>query len=133
VNGARDTVLQLQVHLGDGVLREDGGIGDVTDSSRLNHVADGESLDSLILGSASRAVAASDGLDVAAALLVSAAGKLVSTRFKVRKSQCRSIVVEHHIATRARKHRRRRYCDVIVDSWLARQMRRGSRTCSFSS
>jgi hypothetical protein len=50
-----------------------------TDSSRLNHVADGESLDSLILGGASRAVAASDGLDVAAALLVSAAGKLVST------------------------------------------------------
>ncbi|KAI6756204.1 hypothetical protein HG530_011940 [Fusarium avenaceum] len=30
VDGARDTVLQLQVHLGDGVLREDGGIGDVT-------------------------------------------------------------------------------------------------------
>jgi hypothetical protein len=66
VDGARDTVLQLQVHLGDGVLREDGGIGDVTDSSRLNHVADGESLDSLILGGASRAVAASDGLDVVA-------------------------------------------------------------------
>lgn len=30
VDGARDTVLQLQVHLGDGVLREDGGIRDVT-------------------------------------------------------------------------------------------------------
>jgi hypothetical protein len=30
VNGARDTVLQLQVHLGYGVLREDGGIRDVT-------------------------------------------------------------------------------------------------------
>lgn len=30
VNGARDAVLQLQVHLGHGVLREDGGIRDVT-------------------------------------------------------------------------------------------------------
>lgn len=46
-----------------------------TNSSRLNHVADGESLDRLVLGGASRAVAASDGLDVAAALLVSAAAK----------------------------------------------------------
>jgi hypothetical protein len=73
VNGARDTVLQLQVHLGYGVLREDGGIRDVTNSSRLDHVADGEALDRLILGGASRAVAAADGLDVAAALLVAAA------------------------------------------------------------
>ena len=30
VNGARDTVLQLEVHLGNGVLGEDGGIGDIT-------------------------------------------------------------------------------------------------------
>ena len=30
MDGARDTVLQLQVHLGDGVLREDGGIRDIT-------------------------------------------------------------------------------------------------------
>lgn len=43
-----------------------------TDSSRLNHVADGESLDGLVLGSASRAVAAADGVDVAATLLVAA-------------------------------------------------------------
>lgn len=38
-----------------------------TDSCRLDHVADGEPLDGLILGSASRAVAAPDGVDVAAA------------------------------------------------------------------
>jgi hypothetical protein len=38
-----------------------------TDSRRLNHVADGEPLDGLILGSASRAVRAPDGLNVAAA------------------------------------------------------------------
>jgi hypothetical protein len=30
VNGARDAVLQLEVHLGNGVLGEDGGIGDIT-------------------------------------------------------------------------------------------------------
>lgn len=46
-----------------------------TDGSGLNHVADGEALDGLILGSASRAVAAADGLGVAAALLVAAAAK----------------------------------------------------------
>ena len=43
-----------------------------TGSSRLDHVADGEALDRLILGSASRAVGAADGLDVAATLLVAA-------------------------------------------------------------
>jgi hypothetical protein len=38
-----------------------------TDRRRLNHVADGEPLDGLVLGGASRAVGAPDGLDVAAA------------------------------------------------------------------
>ena len=46
-----------------------------TDGGRLNHVADGESLDRLVLGSASRAVGATDGLDVAATLLVTAVGR----------------------------------------------------------
>lgn len=44
-----------------------------TNSSRLDHVADGESLDRLVLRSATSAVGAADGLDVAAALLVAAA------------------------------------------------------------
>ena len=44
-----------------------------TDGGGLNHVADGESLDRLVLGCASRAVGATDGLDVAATLLVTAA------------------------------------------------------------
>jgi hypothetical protein len=35
VDGARDAVLELQVHLGDGVLGEDGGIGDITCIARL--------------------------------------------------------------------------------------------------
>lgn len=73
VDGARDTVLQLEVHLGNRVLGEDGGVRDITDGGRLDHVANGESLDCLVLGRASRAVAAADGLDVAAALLVAAA------------------------------------------------------------
>jgi hypothetical protein len=49
-----------------------------TDGGGLDHVADGESLDCLILGSASRAVGAADGLDVAATLLVTAAVKLLA-------------------------------------------------------
>lgn len=52
-----------------------------TGSSRLDHVSDGEPLDGLILGSASRAVGAADGLDVAAALLVATAveGRLLAS------------------------------------------------------
>lgn len=49
-----------------------------TDGGGLDHVADGESLDRLVLGCASRAVGASNGLDVAAALLVTTAGISVS-------------------------------------------------------
>lgn len=103
MDSAGDAVLELQVHLGDGVLGEDGGIGDITcaasvtrfhseqiplcaarrggsgggrtDGGGLDHVADGESLDRLVLGCASRAVGAPDGLDVAAALLVAAVGR----------------------------------------------------------
>lgn len=116
VNGARDAVLQLQVHLGHGVLREDGGIRDVTcklnvserdrakrgsqerrtNSSRLNHVADGESLDRLVLGGASRAVAASDGLDVATALLVSAATKSLLASCSKCEGRAVQSFVEHH-------------------------------------
>ena len=112
VDGARNAVLELEVHLGDRVLSEDRGVGDVTcvhilsvhrflvlsltplpfsssvlmaqnsrkgfsgrrtDGGGLNHVADGESLDGLVLGGASRAVGATDRLDVAPAVLVAAA------------------------------------------------------------
>jgi hypothetical protein len=103
-----------------------------TDSSRLNHVADGESLDSLILGSASRAVAASDGLDVAAALLVSAAGKLVSTG--VQGAQVPKPFNRRRISSRRGGRSSR---DIVGDSmrgdWRRAGWRRGSRTCSFSS
>ena len=49
-----------------------------TNGSRLDHVADGEALDGLVLGRASRAVAAADGLDVAAALLVAPAMRILA-------------------------------------------------------
>ena len=114
VDGARNAVLELEVHLGDRVLSEDRGVRDVTcvhimlvhqfliisftplpfsssvlvaqnsrmgfsgrrtDSGGLNHVADGEPLDGLVLGGASRAVGATDRLDVAPAVLVAAAVK----------------------------------------------------------
>ena len=52
-----------------------------TDGGGLDHVADGESLNGLVLRRASRAVGASDRLDVAAALLVASAAKLVSPEF----------------------------------------------------
>lgn len=53
-----------------------------TNSSRLDHVADGETLDRLILGGAASAVAAADRVDVAAALLVAAAGKMLARRVR---------------------------------------------------
>ena len=47
-----------------------------TNSGALDHVADGESLDRLVLWGASGAVGATDGLDMAAAFLVASAGKV---------------------------------------------------------
>lgn len=44
-----------------------------TDSSRFDHVADGEALDRLVLGDTTRAVGAAHRTDVAAAGLVAAA------------------------------------------------------------
>ena len=44
-----------------------------TNSSTLNHVADGESLDRLVLWCTPRAVGAADGLDVTSSLFVATA------------------------------------------------------------
>ena len=51
----------------------DGGFGKITDGSGLDDVTNSESLDGLVLGGASRAVGATDRLDVAPAVLVAAA------------------------------------------------------------
>lgn len=50
--------------------------GSRTDGSRLDHVADGEALDGLVLGGAASAVGAAHGLDVAAAILVTTAKEI---------------------------------------------------------
>ena len=52
--------------------------GSRTDGGRLNHVADGEPLDGLVLGNAASAVGAAHRLDVAAAVLVTTAKKSIS-------------------------------------------------------
>lgn len=74
VNGAGDAVVKLDVKLGQDVLAVDGSVADITDSSRLNHVTDGEALDSLVLGDHAEAVDAANGADVSASLLVASVG-----------------------------------------------------------
>lgn len=51
----------------------DTGRTDITNGCALDHVADGESLDGLVLGNASGAVAAAYKFDVTASRLVAAA------------------------------------------------------------
>lgn len=51
-----------------------------TDGSGLDHVADGEALDGLVLGGAAGAVGAAHRLDVAAAILVATAIESISYR-----------------------------------------------------
>jgi hypothetical protein len=67
-----------------------------TDGGGLDHVTDGESLDRLVLRSASGAVGASDWLDVATALLVTSA-----------KQNCQSFV---HFAIESRHWREEWSC-----------------------
>lgn len=49
VDGARNTVVDLDVELWKGVFLVDGSLGNVTNGGRLDHVSDGESLDGLVL------------------------------------------------------------------------------------
>lgn len=51
--------------------------GSRTDGSGLDHVADGEALDGLVLRGAASAVGAAHGLDVAAAILVTTAKEIL--------------------------------------------------------
>ena len=48
----------------------DKSLSDITDSSQLDHRANGVTLDGLVLGDAAGAVRAANGLDVAASVLV---------------------------------------------------------------
>lgn len=47
----------------------DGGLGEITETGSLNHIANGEALDGLVLGDAAAAVQAADADNVAASLL----------------------------------------------------------------
>ena len=69
-----------------------------TDGGGLDHVADGESLDCLVLGGASRAVGAADGLDVATTLLVTTAGILLALPHS-QVQQLRSWAVRERVPT----------------------------------
>jgi hypothetical protein len=63
-----------RIECSDRRTRVDGGLRDVTNSSRLDHVSDSEALDGLVLADASRAVGAADEVNVATAVLVTATG-----------------------------------------------------------
>lgn len=72
VNSARDAVHDLDVELGQSVFLVNGSLGQVTNGSSLNNVADSESLDGLVLRDGSGAVGASHKSDVASTVLVTA-------------------------------------------------------------
>ena len=59
----------LDEQLGESILLVSRGLTDVSLRRSINHVADSETLDSLVLGNASTAVVASHVLNVAAAVL----------------------------------------------------------------
>lgn len=56
------------------------GLADITDSGALHHVPHGESLDGLIFGHTTRAVRATDWIDMATALLVAT---VISSLFRL--------------------------------------------------
>lgn len=70
MNGAGDTVGNLDVDLGKHVLLVDAGLADVTDGSGLDHVTNAEALDGLVLSNHTVAVGAANGLYMATATLV---------------------------------------------------------------
>ena len=81
MDSARDTVVSLEVQLGEDVLLVDRGLRDITDGSSLNHVSDGVSLDGLVLRNHSSAVRAADGGDVTSTLLVTSVGSSLLRHF----------------------------------------------------
>ena len=70
MNGARDTVVQLGVELGQSVASVHAVVGDISDSCGLDDVPDHELADGLVLGASLGAVGAPDGLHMAPVVLV---------------------------------------------------------------
>ena len=84
VDGARHTVLRLHVQLGDGVFGVDRGLGQVTHSRRLDHVADDEALDGLVFGNTTGTVQATHRVDVSTTRLgASSVSSLRSLHFGI--------------------------------------------------
>lgn len=69
VDGARDAVRGLDVELGQGILLVNRGIGQIADSRSLDHVANDEAVNGLVLGDAAGAVKAANWVNVASSLL----------------------------------------------------------------
>lgn len=69
MDGARNTVRDLDVHLGESVGLIDRSFSQITDGSRFNHITDNETADSLVLGDTASAVQTAIGLNVATSLL----------------------------------------------------------------
>ena len=65
MNGATDTVLHLEIELGDDVEFKSSIFLQVLFGGLIDDISDGESFDSLVLGTVSSAVDADDGSDVA--------------------------------------------------------------------
>jgi hypothetical protein len=70
VDSARDTVVELDVQLGDGIFLVDRGFLKITDSSSFYHVTNGETLDGLILGDTTVTVDTTNNLVMATTVLV---------------------------------------------------------------
>ena len=72
MDGARDAVLKLGVDLRETIVLHDRGIAQITESSRLNDVANNKALHGLVLRDTASAVAAADIAGVAAVHLCTA-------------------------------------------------------------
>ena len=70
MNGARDTVVQLGVELGQSVASVHAVVGDIPDSRGLDDVPDHELADGLVLRASLGAVGAPNRLDMATVVLV---------------------------------------------------------------
>jgi hypothetical protein len=70
VNGTTDTVLHLEIKLGDDVEFESSIFLQIFFGGLIDDVSDGESFDGLVLGSVSAAVDANDGSDVSSVVFV---------------------------------------------------------------
>lgn len=70
VDGTRDTVMDLHVEFRKNVFRVNGGVTQITNGSGLNHVADGKSLDGLVLWYATGTVRTPYRFDMPAARFI---------------------------------------------------------------